>query len=125
MIDLSYENIFRLIHPSLPQEWSKLVVRAVFDNESCNVKYYVQHHDKTYTDCFELGYDHQLLLEIIANVHQEIAYVRNQLEGKNKWNSVTVSILSDGAFETNYDYSKISLNADFDDKAWKEKFLKA
>ena len=58
-------------------------------------------------------------------MHQEIVYVRNQLEGKNKWNSVTVSILSDGAFETNYDYSQISLNADFDDKAWKEKFLKA
>ena len=54
MIDISYENLFQIIQPSLSDGWVKLIVRASFVEDSCNVKYYIKKSDGNVCDCFNL-----------------------------------------------------------------------
>lgn len=50
MIDVSYENLFRTIYPTLPEGWRKVVIHAAFMEDSCNLKYYIEQADGTYCE---------------------------------------------------------------------------
>lgn len=120
MIDVSYENLFQIIQPSLPEDWEKLIVRAFFVEVSCHIKYYIKQNNGQVCDCFSLNYSQRQILQIIANIHQEVASVRARLTGKNRWNALTVMISRDGSFHADFDYSETTWNTD---KEWLERYL--
>ncbi len=123
MTDVSYENLFRTIYPSLPVGWQKVVIHAVFIEDSCSIKYYIKQANGTYCDCFDIDYDQAKVLEIIVNLHQDIASVRGFLSGKNKWNAITVVIEEDGNFHSDFDYGEADWNSVENTKLWIEKYL--
>ncbi len=123
MIDISYENVFRAMYPSLPDGWQKIILHAAFVDDSCHMKYYVKQQDEEYYSCFELGCEERMILEVIANIHQEIAFIRNQLTGKNKWNAITITIHADGSFRSEYDYSNLVWDSSDSELRWKEQYL--
>ncbi len=123
MIDVSYENLFQIIQPSLPDGWVKLIVRVFFVEESCQVKYYIKQKNGKTCDCFNLDYSQHQVLQIIANVHQEISSVRDQLTGKNRWNALTVIIDNKGSFHADFDYSEIVWKTENATEQWKKKYL--
>ena len=124
MIDISYENLFQIIQPSLSDGWVKLIVRASFVEDSCNVKYYIKKSDGNVCDCFNLDYSQHQVLQIIANIHQEFASVRAQLAENKKWNALTIVIDSEGNFHTDFDYSETAWNTEKTVEMWQEKYLK-
>ncbi len=123
MIDISYENLFQTIQRSLPDGWVKLIVRAFFVEDSCNVKYYIKRADGTVCDCFDLDYSQHQVLQIIANIHQECASVRDRLAENKKWNALTVVIDNNGNFHTDFDYSETAWNTVKAVEMWQEKYL--
>ena len=69
MIDVSYENLFRTIYPTLPDGWQKVIIHAAFIDDSCSLKYYIKQGDGAYCDCFGIDYDQIKILEVIASLH--------------------------------------------------------
>lgn len=123
MIDVSYENLFRTIYPTLPEGWRKIVIHAAFLENSCKLKYYIQQADGAYCDCFGINYDQRKILEIIANLHRAIAVVRDSLNEKAKWNAITVVIEADGTFNSDFDYDAVDWNSAENIKQWADKYL--
>ena len=56
MIDVSYENLFQTIYPTLPNGWQKVIIHAAFIEDCCSLKYYIKQADGTYCDCFDIDY---------------------------------------------------------------------
>ena len=122
MIDVSYENLYRAIYPSLPVNWQRVVIRAAFGDGSSSIKYYVQ-QDGKYCDCFDLVSDQSAILEIIANVHYTIATTRDNLAIKNRWNAITVVIEADGTFRSDFDYDEKDWVSNETLNEWEGKYL--
>lgn len=123
MIDVSYENLFRTIYPTLQDGWRKVVIHAAFIEDSCMLKYHIKQADGTYCDCFCIDYDQRKILEIIANLHRAIAVVRDSLNEKAKWNAITVVIEADGTFNSDFDYDAVDWNSAESIKQWTDKYL--
>lgn len=123
MIDVSYENLFRTIYPTLPDGWQKVIIHAAFIDDSCSLKYYIKQGDGAYCDCFGIDYDQIKILEVIASLHHAISSVRNSLNKKTKWNAITVVIKADGTFNSDFDYAEVDWNSAESTKQWAEKYL--
>ena len=123
MIDVSYENLFRTIFPTLPDGWRKVVIHAAFIDESCTLKYYIKQSNGTYCDCFSIDFDQIKILEIIASLHHTISSVRNSLNKKSKWNAITVVIQADGTFNADFDYDEVNWNSAKSIRQWTHKYL--
>ena len=80
MADISYQNIFNIIKPSLPEKWDSIVINAVFVQDTCEIKYLIW-HGNTFTEC------------------------RNSCDDLNKWSSVKITITSQGTFDAEFEYS--------------------
>ena len=125
MIDVSYENLFQTIYPTLPNGWQKVIIHAAFIEDCCSLKYYIKQADGTYCDCFDIDYDQIKILEIIANLHHAISSVRNSLNNKVKWNAITVVIEADGTFNSDFDYADVNWNSAESIRQWANKYLNA
>lgn len=122
MIDVSYENLYRAVYPSLPDNWQRVIIRAAFGDDSSSIKYYVL-QDGKYCDCFELVSDQSAILEIIANIHYTIATTRDNLAIKNRWNAITVVIEADGSFHSDFDYAEKDWVSNETLNEWEGKYL--
>lgn len=122
MPDVSYQNVLNIILPSLPEKWTRLVLNASFEDDVCDLKYYVKDSRNQYADCFQIISDQDYLLNILAQLHQEISGVRDQLSETDRWTSMTLCVEADGSFNADYDYSEASVEAVCNDE-WKRRYL--
>lgn len=104
MADISYQNIFNIIKPSLPEKWDSIVINAVFVQDTCEIKYLIW-HGNTFTECYSLNIDGNILVQILYEIQNEIAIARNSCDDLNKWSSVKITITSQGTFDAEFEYS--------------------
>lgn len=104
MADISYQNIFNIIKPSLPEKWDSIVINAVFVQDTCEIKYLIW-HGNTFTECYNLSIDGNILLQMLYEIQNEIAIARNSCDELNKWSSVKITITSQGTFDAEFEYS--------------------
>lgn len=116
-------DLYDIIYPTLPKEWDKLVVYAVFLNETYEIKYYVRENTRTFIDCFELDIDGQVLLNIIGSIYCLLSDIRRKNDEQEKWYGITVVINSTGDFTVNYEYSEKNTNSDEYYEKWRNIYL--
>ena len=104
MAEISYQKIFNVIKPSLPNPWDSIVIYAGFSQNVCDIKYLVW-KGNLFTECYDLNIDGNILLRILFEVQNEIVKVRNSLDDSDRWNSVKITITSQGTFESEFGYS--------------------
>lgn len=123
MVELSFQNLFDIVSESIPSEWKKLIIHALCNEKSAEIKYYVQNSSDEYIDCFDLGCREEHLLQIIRQLHDEIIPARESLEEKKRWNGITVIIRADGEFLADYDYEDEICFSEEYRKIWRKKYL--
>jgi len=107
MTDSFFQKVYDIIQPTLPEEWEKIVLYAAFMQESCEIKYFVKEFAKTkFRDCFEIVDNHIFLFGILSDLQNIISAERSTIEKEDQWKFATITIDSEGNFETFYDYSE-------------------
>lgn len=117
------QDLYDIIYPTLPKEWDKLVVYAVFLNETYGIKYYVRENTKTFIDCFELDIDGQVLLNIIGSIYYLLSDIRRKNYEHKKWYGITAVINSTGDFTVDYEYFEKNINSDEYYEKWRNIYL--
>lgn len=123
MADVPYQRMFDIIAPSLPLEWAKVVLYAAFQEDVCEVKYYVQDDRGQYSDCFQLHHDQDEILLILVQLTRMISEARAQLEVDDRWTTMTFCVESDGGFRADYEHSGPSDDRSAVHADWKRRYL--
>lgn len=123
MPDVSYQKLIDFVLPSLPDNWTKLIVYVSFMQETCDLKYYVRDKSNRYLDCIQLSTDYSVLLNILSKIHHEIAEMRNQLPENDRWDFMTLCVEDNGSFQTYYDYLDDSESIDMYNDKWRKRYL--
>ena len=123
MTEIVYERLYKVVVPTLPNAWTKIIIYAAFVKDSCDIKYYVKVNDGSVYDCFQLQINPKQIFDILAQIHHELAIARNPLSPDKRWNGVTIVIENDGAFHADFDYDELTLNAGVNEQ-WTQKYLK-
>ena len=106
----SFQNIYDIIEPSLPESWEKIVLFSAFKEQVCEIIYYVNKQQSyDYQDCFSLGLSKEEIFSIVDLLNKEIATARDRNVEGEKWNTIIMSIKRDGTFIVNYDYDELSI----------------
>lgn len=119
-----FQKVFDILQPILPAEWKKLVLYVGYTSGSYSMKYYTCDDKGNYIDCFsQQGISKAQLIKIFMGIDKELSTERKLLEGKNRWNVMTMLVDCEGKMKTEYDYSDISENAIAYEQKWKEKYI--
>lgn len=120
-----FQKVFDILQAVLPAKWEKLVLYVGYTSGSYTMKYYTCNEKGVYTDCFnQQNVNRTQLIKSFMEINKELSSERKMLEGKNKWNVMTMFVDSTGKMKTEYDYVDISENAIAYEQSWKEKYLK-
>ena len=122
MNEISYQNILNTVFQSLPEEWERMVLRVSFEEDVCEIIYYVRDKSGAFKDCYELGTLSQDLLNQFAVIHYECEKGRNSIPERKRWNEMILTIQCDGQFETEFVYEKIMTQEKEDN--WRRTYLK-
>lgn len=119
-----FQNVFDILQKGLPDEWDKVILYAMYDDNSYSIKYYVSSGKGKYTDCFNLGIMTKAqLIKQFMEIDKVISSERKTLSEKEKWTSLTMTIESNGKFLTKFDYSFIEDPIEYEQK-WKKLMLR-
>lgn len=119
-----FQNIFDILQKGLPDVWDKVILYAVYDDNSYSIKYYVSSEKGRYIDCFSLGIMTKAqLIKQFMEIDKIISSDRKTLSEKEKWTCLTMTIESNGKFYTKFDYSLIEDSIEYEQK-WKKLMLR-
>lgn len=120
-----FQRLFDELQPALPKDWKKLILFVGYTTGSYTMKFYTSDDKDVFTDCFsQKGINKGSLIKLFMNIDKTLKAERNTLNGKDKWNVMTMIVDADGNMKTEYDYADISENAIAYERSWKEKYLK-
>ena len=120
-----FQSVFDILQPVLPSACSKLVLFVGYTTGSYTMKFYTCDDKGEFTDCFsQANVGKTKLIKTFMSIDKVLSAERKQLDGKNKWNVMTMIVDSEGRMKTEFDYSDISENAIEYEQKWKEKYIK-
>ena len=124
MEDKSFQKIFGVLEPVLPEHWKRLVLFAGYTEGSYTMKYYVKDDNDVYTDCFRQNViGNAQLIKVFIDIDKIIKVERDKLDDKSKWSVMTMIVDADGNMKTEFDYSDISEDSIGYEHNWKKKYI--
>ncbi len=123
MIDISYQNIFDIVRPSLPENWTRIVFFFAFMPDTCEIMYFVQLNSMEYVDCFHLDQDREELVSKLSRLYKEVQYGMKEITAEKIYSVITVVIDADGNMHADFDYTDITENFDSYYKSWMNQYI--
>lgn len=119
------EKIVQQLLEGVPDGWKRLVLRAIYDDDACDIKYFVSEDGSRYIDCHNLGIPMQELIQILSNAEDEISELRESME-KDAGLFITITLVVDDTGHAKADFGYDDVNEDFGKYCteWEEKYLK-
>lgn len=118
-----FQNVFDLIQDYLPDGWENTVLFAGYTKGSYTMKFYAKLNDE-YIDCFSFeGTSKATLIKLFMKIDKVLKAERDKLSGKDKWTVFTMSVDSNGAMKTFFDYNDHSEDMIAFEKEWQKKYL--
>ena len=118
MIDISYQNLFDIVRPSLPEYWDKVVLYFALMPDTYETMYFVRLNNMEYLDCFHLEQDREELLLRLSALYKEVKDINNK-----ECSVITVVIYADGEVHADFDYTRITDNYDSYFESWMKKYI--
>ena len=112
------QNIFDIFQDYLPRDWYEVVFFAgYYKDDSCYLKYWVRGENGPFINCFNLIPEPQegeedIIQEQLMELHREIKFVRTNLNDKQKWVCMEMTLTSQGHMSKKYDYADGVAEAD-------------
>lgn len=116
--------IFDVISSYLPKKWKKVALYFAISGNLIDPKFYVD-LGQGYIDCFQLGYEDNILMDIFFSLEKILTAERNALAAKNKWSVFTMFVTSTGKVEANYEYNDIRDTYIDYQQNWERKYIKS
>ena len=123
MIDISYQNIFDIVRPSLPENWTRIVFFFAFMLDTCEIMYFVQLNSMEYVDCFHLNQDREELVSKLSRLYKEVQYGMKEITAEKIYSVITVVIDADGNMHADFDYTDITENFDSYYNSWMNQYI--
>ena len=118
-----FQDVFDIVYPILPDDWTGLVIRGLFSTDGSEIKIFISDSSNAYHDCFTLGIPNEEILTVAKSVHEKLLKLRQSPE-KEPWTGITMKVDREGNFTSDFDYSDIKLfNPEYDSE-WENRYLK-
>ena len=118
-----FQDVFDIVYPILPDDWTGFVVRGLFSRDGSEIKIFIRDSSNTYHDCSTLGIPNEDVLFVAESVHEKFLNLRQSPE-KEPWTAITMKVDKDGNFTSDFDYSDIKLFSPEYDYEWEKRYLK-
>ena len=101
------QTIYEKLTSIIQEDWEKLIYRADYDHDSWSMIFYLLQKNGIIKDCYSMEeISRGELIELFSELNTELKECRD-IEG---WYVMTMTILQDGTFKTDFVYDDISRN---------------
>ncbi len=120
MTDANFHAIYEKLSGIITEDWEKLIYRADYGHDSWSMIFYVIQGNGVIKDCYSLkGASRVKLIKLFSELNAGLKESRD-IEG---WRVMTMTVLRDGTFKTDFVYDDISGNLAEYYKDWERKYL--
>lgn len=125
MVNEIFQKVFDILQPVLPSDWKKMVLFVGYTSGSYTIKYFTCDNKGKFTDCFsQIGINKAQLIKLFMNIDKIVGSERKKLDEKDKWSTLTMTVMADGKMKIDFDYADMSDGMIAYEQRWKEKYIK-